>query len=158
MQMMNGCLCCSVRQDLIDTVEGLIDRCNEGKLNLDGIIIETTGMADPSPVIQTFLVQEKIAKFTVLDGVVTVVDAKHIIQHLDEKKTEGVVNESQQQIAFADRVILNKIDLVKNEKTCIEARISEVNKFAPIQRATKSIIDVDWVLRSGLSTPSVSSI
>ena len=160
MQMMNGCLCCSVRQDLIDTVEGLIDRCNEGKLNLDGIIIETTGMADPSPVIQTFLVQEKIAKFTVLDGVVTVVDAKHIIQHLDEKKTEGVVNESQQQIAFADRVILNKIDLVKNEKTLkrIEARISEVNKFAPIQRATKSIIDVDWVLNIRAFDPSVSSI
>ena len=148
MEMMNGCLCCTVRQDLIDTIERLADRCANGTLNLDGIIIETTGMADPSPVIQTFFVQEKIVTFARLDGVVTVVDAKHIMQHLDEKKVDGVVNESQQQIAYADRIILNKMDLVEDDENvkAIEGRIAEVNKFAPIQRATRGVIDVNWVL------------
>ena len=148
MEMMNGCICCTVRQDLVDVIESLIDRMLAGTLLLDAILIETTGLADPGPVIQTFFVQEKIAKFARLDGVVTVVDAKHIVQHLDEKKAEGLVNESQQQVAFADRVILNKTDLVANEEDLkyVEERIRSINQLVPIQRATKSVIDVNWVL------------
>ena len=105
-------------------------------MKLDGIIIETTGMAGPSPVIQTFFSQPQIVDFARLGGVMTVVDAKHIMQHLDEKKAEGVVNESQQQVVYADRIILNKMDLVKDEEEikAFECRIADVNKFAPIKQ------------------------
>ena len=147
-EMMNGCLCCSVRQDLVDVMEKLAERVEAGTLKLDGIIIETTGMADPAPIIQTFFIEEKIATFARLDGVVTLVDAKHAIQHIEEKKQSDAVNESVQQLAFADRIILNKIDLVPSEKElrATEERIKSINEFAPIKRATKSKISIDWVL------------
>jgi G3E family GTPase len=145
--VLNGCVCCTVRSDLIDILHKLADRVEAGDLHLDGIVIETTGMADPSPVAQTFLVDEKIREFARLDGVVTMVDAKHIEQHLDEVKPEGVVNEAASQIAFADRLLLNKTDLVEeSDLERIEARLRGVNQFAPIQRCSHSEVSVESVL------------
>ena len=88
-EMMNGCICCTVRQDLISVLQKLAKRVKAGELKLDAIVIETTGMADPAPVAQTFFVEPKVAAFARLDGIITLVDAKHIIQHLDEEKPEG---------------------------------------------------------------------
>jgi len=146
-EMMNGCVCCTVRQDLISVLKKLGERTRSGKLKLDGIIIETTGMADPAPVAQTFFVDEDVAKFSRLDGIVTLVDAKHIEARLDEEKPEGVENEAVEQVAFADRMILNKIDLVSEEDLVrVEARLRTVNAFAPIHRTERSSISVDNVL------------
>merc|ERR1712100_628696 len=107
-EMMNGCICCTVRQDLIVVLNKLAKRIRSGKLKLDGIIIETTGMADPAPVAQTFFVDDDVKEFARLDGIVTLVDAKHVEQHLDEEKPEGAENEAVEQVAFADRMLLNK--------------------------------------------------
>lgn len=91
--MMNGCICCTVRGDLSKIIKKLlIDEKDPKKKNFDAIIIETTGMADPAPVAQTFFVDEDIVQVTTLDGIITVVDAKHIIQHLKEEKPEGAEN------------------------------------------------------------------
>ena len=85
-EMMNGCICCTVRQDLVKVLEKLADRVKKGTLKLDGIIIETTGVADPAPVAQTFFVDDTVQEFARLDGIVTLIDAKHIDQHLDHEK------------------------------------------------------------------------
>ena len=99
-EMMNGCICCTVRQDLIVVLKKLAKRIEAGKLKLDGIVIETTGMADPAPVAQTFFVDDEVKKFARLDGIVTLIDAKHIEQHLDEEKPEGAENESVEQVTI----------------------------------------------------------
>jgi G3E family GTPase len=101
-EMNNGCICCTVRGDLIRILGELSQR----KDKFDRIILETTGLADPGPVAQTFFVDQVVSEQFELDGIITLVDAKHIIQHLDN--TEEVLS----QIAFADRIILNKIDLI----------------------------------------------
>merc|ERR1712224_159508 len=146
-EMMNGCICCTVRQDLIVVLEKLAKRQASGKLKLDAIIIETTGMADPAPVAQTFFVDDKVKKFFSLDGIITLVDAKHIEQHLDEEKPEGAENEAVEQVAFADRILLNKIDLVTEEDLeRIEKRLRSINAFAPIIRCCKSEVSEDNVL------------
>ena len=108
-EMMNGCICCTVRQDLITVLNKLSKRIAAGKFKLDGIVIETTGMADPAPVAQTFFVDDEVKKCFRLDGIVTLVDAKHIEQHLDAEKPEGAENEAVEQVAFADRMLLNKV-------------------------------------------------
>lgn len=108
-EMMNGCICCTVRGDLIRVIKKIFARASASAHLLDGIIIETTGLADPAPVAQTFFVDEEIASLCRLDAIITVVDAKHIVQHLDDEKPEGVENESVEQIAFADKVLLNKV-------------------------------------------------
>ena len=111
----------------------------------DGVIIETTGLADPAPVAQTFfLVDEQIEKLYCLDAIVTVVDAKHLVARLDDEKPEGVENEAQEQLAFADRVLLNKVDLVPEEAELakVEARIKAINPNAPIVRCQQS--QVPW--------------
>ena len=147
-EMMNGCICCTVRQDLIGVLQKLEKRVKSGALQLDGIIIETTGMADPAPVAQTFFVDEKVSAFTRLHGIVTLIHAKHIEQHLDEVKPEGVENESVEQVCFADRLILNKCDLVAGDAELerVEARLRSLNAFAPIVRSTMSAVDVGQVL------------
>jgi len=150
-EMMNGCICCTVRQDLIVVLQKLAARQKAGKLKLDGIIIETTGLADPAPIAQTFFVDKNVEAFAKLDGIVTLIDAKHIDQHLDEEKPEGVENEAVEQVAFADRMLLNKIDLVpsKSDLDRIEARLKGINPFAPIQRCQQSSVSVDSVLNIG---------
>merc|ERR1719191_1422344 len=138
-EMMNGCICCTVRQDLVVVLDKLAKRIEAGTLKLDGIIIETTGMADPAPVAQTFFVEQKVQKFARLDGIITLVDAKHIEAHLDEEKPEGAENEAVEQVAFADRMLLNKIDLVTPEELArVEKRLKTINSFAPIVRTEKS--------------------
>ena len=146
-ETLNGCICCSVRQDLIAIIKKLAARSAAGELKLDAIVIETTGMADPAPVAQTFLVDAEIKAFARLDGIVTLVDAKHIEQHLDERKPAGVVNEAAAQVAFADRLLLNKTDLVSDaECDRLEARLRAINALAPIVRTTHSSVGVERVL------------
>jgi len=146
-EVLNGCICCTVRSDLVNILRKLGQRIADGDLRLDGIVIETTGMADPAPVAQTFLVDEQVKSFARLDGIVTLVDAKHIEQHLDEKKAEGVVNEAQAQVAFADRLLLNKTDLVTaSDLDRIEARLRAINIVAPVMRCSQSQVSVGSVL------------
>ena len=137
-EVMNGCICCTVRGDLTDLLKSMYDRIRE----FDGVLIETTGLADPAPVAQTFFVDDEIVDKYKLDGIITVIDAKHITQHLDEEKPEGVENESVEQIAFADRIILNKIDLVSVEELKeVENKIKSINRFAPMYHTENSITD-----------------
>merc|ERR1712193_542416 len=109
------------------------------KKPLDGVVIETTGLADPAPVAQTFFADDFVQQSMCLDGILTLVDAKHVIQHLDEQKPDGVENEAVEQIAFADRILLNKCDLVDEETLVeVEKRIRAVNETVPIKRTTNS--------------------
>src|SRR3569833_877679 len=133
----NGCVCCTVRGDLIRVVQGLMKR--KGKF--DAIIIETTGLADPGPVAQTFFVDDDVKAKSRLDSVTTVVDAKHILLRLSDSK---VVRE---QIAFADQIVLNKTDLVSEDDLRMgEARIRRMNPLAPIHRSQRSNVPLDAIL------------
>ena len=137
-EVMNGCICCTVRGDLTEVLDGLYDRIRD----FDGVLIETTGLADPAPVAQTFFVDERVTERYKLDGIITVVDAKHIIPHIEEEKPEGIENEAVEQLAFADRIMLNKIDLVSDEQIEeVEAKIKSINAFAPIYHTEQSVID-----------------
>ena len=145
-EVMNGCICCTVRGDLTD----LLKRMHERIRDFDGVLIETTGLADPAPVAQTFFVDDEIVSKYKLDGIITVADAKHITQHLDEEKPEGVENESVEQIAFADRIMLNKIDLVSEEELHeVESKIKSINRFAPMYHTENSIIDPENLINIG---------
>ena len=131
---------------MTDLLDDMYDRIKD----FDGVLIETTGLADPAPVAQTFFVDEKIVERYKLDGIITVVDAKHIIQHVDEEKPEGVENEAVEQLAFADRIMLNKIDLVSDEELeAVEGRIKSINRFAPIYHTENSIIDPKNLINIG---------
>ena len=137
-EVMNGCICCTVRGDLTDVLDRMYDRIKD----FDGVLIETTGLADPAPVAQTFFVDDKVTQRYKLDGIITVVDAKHIVQHVDEEKPEGVENEAVEQLAFADRIMLNKIDLVTEEEIeGVTSKIKSINKTAPIYHTENSLID-----------------
>ena len=126
-EMNNGCVCCTVRGDLIRVVQGLMKR--KGKF--DAIIIETTGLADPGPVAQTFFVDDDVRAKTELDSVTAVVDAKHLPLRLADSK------EAAEQVAFADQIILNKTDLVTEaELETVERAIRKLNPLAPIHRAS----------------------
>ncbi|KAI0504523.1 hypothetical protein KFK09_015475 [Dendrobium nobile] len=143
----NGCLCCTVRGDLVRMISELIEK-KKGKF--DHIVIETTGLANPSPIIQTFYAEDKIFNDVKLDGVVTLVDSKHVGIHLDEKKPDGVVNEAVEQIAYADRIIVNKTDLVSEpEISSIIKRIRNINTMAHLKRASYGKVDLDYVLGIG---------
>ena len=103
-EMMNGCICCTVRQDLVVVLDKLAKRVQAGTLKLDGIVIETTGMADPAPVAQTFFVDEQVRLNYELDAIITVVDSKHVIPHLDEERPEGMENEAVEQVCASNLV------------------------------------------------------
>jgi G3E family GTPase len=136
-EMNNGCICCTVRGDLIRILAGLMKR----KGQFDAILIETTGLADPAPVAQTFYVDQDVADLTRLDAIVTVADARHLEGQLTDS------HEAAEQIAFADIVLLNKIDLVDQaalEK--VEARIRAMNPYARIIRTEKCAAPLDQVL------------
>ncbi|MEG3927425.1 GTP-binding protein [Microcoleus sp. D3_18a_C4] len=135
-EMNNGCICCTVRGDLIRIIGNLMKRRDK----FDHIVIETTGLADPAPVIQTFFVDEDMRDKLLLDAVVTVVDAKHIGQHWD-------ADEAQEQIAFADVVLLNKTDLVTDEELAeLEKRIRAMNAMAKIHRTHNAELQMDALL------------
>ena len=139
-EMNNGCICCTVRGDLIRILGRLMKRNDR----LDGILIETTGLADPGPVAQTFFTDDEMKAAFRLDGIVTVVDAKHIWQHIDD------TDEAQKQIAFADVLILNKSDLVPPAKLDqLEARIRRMNSAARILRAQNADVPLAAVLNVG---------
>ena len=139
-EMNNGCICCTVRGDLIRIVGGLVKR--RGKF--DGIIIETTGLANPAPVAQTFFVDEGVRSKTRLDAIVTVVDAKNLPARLADS------TEAAAQIAFADVIVLNKTDLVSPaELEAVEAEIRKINRFAKIHRTQRSAVDITSVLNQG---------
>ena len=145
-EVMNGCICCTVRGDLTDMLKSMYERIKD----FDGVIIETTGLADPAPVAQTFFVDDDIVGKYKLDGIITVADAKHITQHLDEEKPEGIENESVEQIAFADRIMLNKIDLVSEEQLKnVESKIKAINRFAPVYYTEHSVIDPACLINIG---------
>ncbi|CAD7955834.1 unnamed protein product [Amoebophrya sp. A120] len=137
--MDNGCLCCTVREDLVKGIRRILSLGKE----LDGIIIETTGMADPGPVVQTFYQNPDLARRCKVDGIITVVDSKHVKQHLfNTDISEGAVNEAMQQVAFADRILLNKIDLVeKNELTQLKHDLKTINKLADTIECQNSKVD-----------------
>jgi len=137
-EVINGCICCTVRGDLTELLHRMYDRIKD----FDGVLIETTGLADPAPVAQTFFVDDKVVDRYKLDGIITVADAKHIIQHVEEEKPEDVENEAIEQLAFADRILLNKTDLVpQDELEEIENKIRLINGFAPVYHTEYSIID-----------------
>ena len=139
-EMNNGCICCTVRGDLIRILGNLMKR----KDKFDHILIETTGLADPGPVVQTFFVDEQIKEKLYVNGVVTLVDAKHILQHIDEN------DEAAEQIAFADVILLNKCDLVsESDLVGLENRIRVVNALAVIHRTTRADIDIAKVMDVG---------
>jgi len=136
-EMNNGCVCCTVRGDLIRIISGLLKR----KGRFDGIIVETTGLADPAPVAQTFFVDEDVRAKTALDAVVTVVDAKHLPQRLLDSK------EAQEQVAFADVLVLNKLDLVTpDERAAVERTLRRLNPFARIIATERSNAPLDAIL------------
>jgi G3E family GTPase len=139
-EMNNGCICCTVRGDLIRIIGSLLKR----KDKFDAILVETTGLADPAPVAQTFFTDDDVKRKTKLDSIVTVVDAKHIEQRLADS------HEAEEQIAFADIVLLNKTDLVSPEELQkIEARIHALNPFAQIHHTARCAIALDKVLDKG---------
>ena len=143
-EMNNGCVCCTVRGDLIRVLQGLMKRQSSAGKGFDAIIIETTGLADPGPVAQTFFVDEDVKAKTRLDSVTTVVDAKHILLRLSDSK------EAREQIAFADQIVLNKTDLVsEDDLRMLEARLRRMNPMAPIHRAQRSNVSLDLILGRG---------
>ncbi|MBO0680825.1 GTP-binding protein [Mycolicibacterium sp. S2-37] len=145
-EMNNGCICCTVRGDLIRILGALMRRRDR----FDQILIETTGLADPAPVAQTFFVDDEIRDRLRLDAIVTVVDAAHVLDHLDEVKPDGVENEAVEQVAFADRMLLNKIDLVDDERLAtVERRLRGINRGAEIVRTQSAKVDLDRVLDIG---------
>ncbi|KDO58825.1 hypothetical protein CISIN_1g023301mg [Citrus sinensis] len=143
----NGCLCCTVRGDL---VKMLLQLAKKKQGQFDHIVIETTGLAKPAPVIETFCTDELVSQYVKLDGVITLVDSKHAMQHLNEVKPRFVVNEAVEQVAYADRIILNKIDLVtETELGSLTERIKHINAMAPVKLAKYGSVDMDFVLGVG---------
>jgi G3E family GTPase len=136
-EMNNGCICCTVRGDLVRILDGLMRR--KGKF--DAIIVETTGLADPAPVAQTFFIDENVGRKTKLDAVVTVADAKWLNERLKDAP------EAKSQIAFADVILINKTDLVSPEELReVEARIRGINPYAKVHKAERAKVPLDAVL------------
>nr|WP_241209671.1 GTP-binding protein [Brevundimonas fluminis] len=153
-EMNNGCVCCTVRGDLIRVVSGLMKRQRPGKPAFDAIIVETTGLADPGPVAQTFFVDDEVKARTQLDSVTALVDAKHVMARLDDSK------EAREQVAFADQIILNKIDLVSaDDLAAVEARLRGLNPLAPIVHAERANVPLDQVLgRHGFDLERINEV
>lgn len=144
-EMTNGCVCCvaEARDDLLRVIRQLLARPQR----LDHIIIETSGLADPYPVAQTFFLDDPIREETNLDGVIALVDAKHILQHLDDAKLDALDNQAVDQIVCSDRIVLNKIDLVDEAQLAeVTGRIKKLNETADIVRSSYAQIDLRNIL------------
>ena len=127
-QMSNGCICCTIREDLRETLQLLAAKRRKGLLDFDRIVIETTGLADPGPVAQTFFMDEEIAETYLIDSIITLVDAKHAPQQLNDRQ------EARRQVGFADQIFLSKTDLVSAEDTdALVHRLKHMNPRAPIK-------------------------
>lgn len=149
----NGCVCCSVRGDLVRTLGQLSKRRHD----FDAIILETTGLADPAPIIYTAQTNPKLSDNYRLDSIICLADCKHIGLHLDEEKPDGSVNEALHQVAFADKILLNKIDLVTpEEKEALKKRLAGINKFATVIETERSRVPLGKIL--GLNSFNMESI
>ncbi|MCK5189127.1 MAG: GTP-binding protein [Methylococcales bacterium] len=138
-ELNNGCLCCTVRGDLIRSIEEIYSKHS----NIDQVVIETSGLADPGPVIQSFMVDDRMQSKLMIDAVVTTVDCRHIWQQLES-------HEAQEQIAFADIVILNKIDLVdSSEIERIYKKVCQMNRFVQIYQVEQCNVNLDDILSVG---------
>jgi G3E family GTPase len=136
-EMNNGCICCTVRGDLIRIIAGLMRRSRA----FDGIVVETTGLADPAPVAQTFFVDDEVRRKTKLDAIIAVTDAKHVLEQIDRAP------EAQEQLAFADVVLLNKVDLVdESGLATVERRIRKINPYATIHRTERCSLELTQIL------------
>ena len=147
-ELTNGCVCCvgSARADLLRILQELMKR----REKFDHILVETSGLADPTPVATTFFVDTEVAKQVKLDAIVTLVDAKHIGGHLDDPSLQGHDNQAVDQIVIADRIILNKIDLLpERELPGIEKRLRKLNATAPIMRSSHARVELDEILGIG---------
>jgi G3E family GTPase len=140
-EMNNGCICCTVRGDLIRILGTLKEKRDQGALKFDRVVIETTGMADPGPVAQTFFTDEEIGNYYLLDSIITLVDAKHAPKQLDD------FHEAQEQVGFADRILLSKTDLTGDEETeSLIKRLKRMNPRAPIKKVNFGNAPIDEVL------------
>jgi G3E family GTPase len=147
-EMTNGCICCvgSVRTDLIRILGQLMSR----REKFDHILVETSGLADPNPVAATFFIDDDIARQVNLDGIVTLVDARHIGGHLDDPNLDGIDNQAVDQIMAADRIIINKVDLVgEDDITGLEVRVRGLNATASIFRSSYAKVDLEKILGIG---------
>jgi len=125
-QMSNGCICCTIREDLRATLQDLAHKKRKGELNFDRVVIETTGLADPGPVAQTFFMDDEIAESFLLDSILTLVDAKHAASQLNDRQ------EARRQVGFADQIFISKADLVsKDELDALTHRLRHMNPRAP---------------------------
>ena len=144
-EMSNGCICClaSVRGDLLEVIRKLLGRRDR----IDYILIETSGLADPMPVAQAFFVDDAVLEEVALDAIVTLIDSKHIEQHLDEVRYDGISSQAVDQIVSADRIIVNKVDLV-DEATVerIVGRIRKLNQRSEIDRSSYAQVNLDAIL------------
>lgn len=141
--MENGCVCCSIRGDLIRTLGQLSKR----RKDFDAVLLETTGLADPAPIVYTIQTNPKMSEHYHIDSIVCLADAKHLNLHLDEVKPEGAVNEALQQVAFSDTVLLNKVDLVtQEEKDALKNRIKMINNFAVVIETERSRAPLERIL------------
>jgi len=127
-QMSNGCICCTIREDLRSTLQDLAEKKRKGELDFDRVVIETTGVADPGPVAQTFFMDDEVAESYLLDSILTLVDAKHADSQLDERQ------EARRQVGFADQIFISKSDLVgKDEVDALMHRLKHMNPRAPLR-------------------------
>ena len=140
-QMSNGCICCTIREDLRSTLAMLAVKKHEGVLHFDRVIIETTGLADPGPVAQTFFMDDEVVEYYLLDSIVTLADAKHAQQQLSERQ------EARRQVGFADRIFISKADLVDAEVlAALTQRLRQMNPRAPIEMAHFGAVPLSQVL------------
>jgi len=140
-EMNNGCICCTVRGDLVRILGDLRERREAGDVKFERVIIETTGLADPGPVARTFFIDDDVAEYYLLDAVITVVDARHGDQQLNENK------EAVEQVGFADRILMSKVDLVgQAEQDALRKRLSRINPRAPIRPVHFGDAPIDEIL------------
>ena len=147
-EMSNGCICCvtSVRTDLLDVVRKLVDR-------VDHILIEASGLADPMPIAQAFFLDDPVLERVALDAIVTLIDAKHIERHLDDVRYDGIDNQAVDQIVCADRIIINKVDLVDAaDVERIRGRVERLNERAEIALSSYAEVNLDSILGSRRSS------
>jgi len=143
LELRNGCLCCSVKDNGVKSIEMLMEK--KGKF--DYILLETTGIADPGPVASIFWLDEELGSDLYLDGIVTLVDAKYCIKEISESRPEGVINEALQQIATADVIVLNKLDLVSTaELNNVESTIRGINSASKLIKSEQAKVDLDEIL------------
>jgi G3E family GTPase len=151
-QMSNGCICCvaDVRDDLVKVLGKLLERREQ----FDHILVETSGLADPTPVAATFFIDHEVARKVSLDAIVTLVDARHALAHLDDPQLIGNDNQAVEQIVVADRIIVNKIDLANDDELAlIEQRVRGINQTAELIRSTHAKVDLRRILGIGAFAP-----